>query len=180
MLEQITRELNIEALPNAIPEAIFHDVLMTVSESTCTTLRRTCMLPQRSVERPVTPLVRRSCRLGKSTFRDGFIRASTRFGLVLLVIAASYLIPPVARLPYPSGGLLVLAFATVANIGYWVHRAVRYARERSEVDESLRTAPALALFKSSEAGRFALAVTSVLVWATMFIAINAGFGILGF
>jgi large subunit ribosomal protein L25 len=26
VLEQITRELNIEALPNAIPEAIFHDV----------------------------------------------------------------------------------------------------------------------------------------------------------
>ncbi len=112
-------------------------------------------------------------------FRDGFIRASCRFGIVLCVITFSFCLPVVSKLAYPKGGLLVLGVATAANAAYWVYRALRHIQKIRKEDAAPIGASWMVLFKSSEAGRFALAIISVFAWSATFIVINAGFCIIG-
>lgn len=115
----------------------------------------------------------------REIFKSGFVRASCRLAIVLAVIVFSLGVPGIAAMSYPKGGLLILGIATIANAAYWVYRGLKHVQEIRTQDPTQSGASWLVLFKTSEAGRFALAVVSVFVWSATFVIINAGFGILG-
>ncbi|GBE29035.1 hypothetical protein BMS3Bbin04_00042 [bacterium BMS3Bbin04] len=112
-------------------------------------------------------------------FRDNATRAHIRFALILSAIALCFIIPDIRSMPFPKGGLLVLAIATLVNLLYWGFRGVRYAATTGKKEDRRNHRSWYARFQECEAGRFALAVGSVFVWILTFIALNIGARILG-
>jgi hypothetical protein len=112
-------------------------------------------------------------------FRLNAVRAHLRLGLILASLVLWFLIPGVSLLPYPIGGLYGLGIATVANMMYWVVRGIFYSiRKRQLQPQNQRNSLGM-LFRESEAGRFALAVGSVVVWVFTFLLLNTGAAMLG-
>ncbi|MDP9191114.1 MAG: hypothetical protein M3P06_05370 [Acidobacteriota bacterium] len=111
-------------------------------------------------------------------FKRNAVRAHVRVGLILGAVALCLAIPLVFTMPFPRGGMIALAVATSVNLAYWVVRGfgaalkMRHAGETTH--ESLRI-----LYRRSEAGRFSLAVGSVLAWVLTFILLNTGAKLLG-
>jgi hypothetical protein len=106
------------------------------------------------------------------------VRAHWRFVLILCSICLSLAIPPFSSASYPKGGLIILAIATIVNLLYWVFRGVLYA-QKAQTKQRDNLKSWYSLFIESEAGRFALAVGSVIVWIFTFVALNEGAKLLG-
>jgi len=107
------------------------------------------------------------------------VRAHWRFALILSTIGLGLAIPTFSLAPYPKGGLIILAIATVVNLLYWVFRGVLYARKTRTKQSRDNLRSWYSLFLESEAGRFALSVGSVIVWIFTFVALNEGAKLLG-
>jgi hypothetical protein len=107
------------------------------------------------------------------------VRAHWRFALILCTIGLVLAIQTFSLAPYPKGGLIILAIATVVNLLYWVFRGVLYARKARPKRTRHNFRSWYSLFLESEAGRFALAVGSVIIWTFTFVVLNEGAKLLG-
>jgi hypothetical protein len=112
-------------------------------------------------------------------FKENASRAHLRFALILSAIGLCFAIPYFSAMPFPKGGLVVLAIATLVNLLYWVFRGVIYASKARTKKDKSNLQSWYSHFVDSEAGRFALAVGSVFVWILTFIVLNTGAKILG-
>lgn len=114
-------------------------------------------------------------------FKENALRAHIRFALILCGIDLCLLaIPYFSNMPFPKGGLIILAIATIINLSYWIIRGIHNARKsRSEIVQG-KLGTWYSHFLKSESGRFSLAVGSVFLWIWTFILLNTGTKILGF
>lgn len=108
-------------------------------------------------------------RTRRAFFGSAMKRAVLRLGLVLVVSYLVFAVPAIRHAAAPAGGLVAIGLGTVANASYWLVRGASYARIHRNSDTSWSTA-----FSESEAGRFGVAVSGVLIWALVFSALNTG------
>ncbi|HYH05713.1 MAG TPA: hypothetical protein VEK11_01520 [Thermoanaerobaculia bacterium] len=111
-------------------------------------------------------------------FKRNAVRAHVRVGLILGTIALCLAVPPVISMPFPKSGMIALAVATAVNLAYWVVRGFDAALQMRHTGE-IADEPMRMLYRQSEAGRFSLAVGSVLAWVVTFILLNTGAKLLG-
>ncbi len=111
----------------------------------------------------------------KQFFWGGFRRSAFRFFLVGAATLVIFLVPSVAALDFPHGGLIAITAGLVANAAYWIFRGSTYAVKQVSVGQRYRQA-----FLESESGRFGLSVVGILFWFTFFCALNAGMRLIGF
>jgi hypothetical protein len=102
-------------------------------------------------------------------FGAAMVRATFRLTIGLLVSYAVFLLPAVRHASAPAGGLVGIGLATVANAGYWLWRGARFASSSRRGSHDW-----VASLSRSEAGRFGVALTGVLVWLVIFACLNAG------
>jgi uncharacterized MnhB-related membrane protein len=112
-------------------------------------------------------------------FKANAVRAHFRFGLIAGAICLCLFIPYFSQMPFPKGGLIILAIATLLNLTYWVVRGIIYAKKIKKPTEKNNLGNWYSRFLESEAGRFSIAVASVFTWVLTFIVINTGAKILG-
>ena len=107
-------------------------------------------------------------------FFGGIRRSSERFAIVAIPSLFAFFIPSIAALNFPDGGIVAMLVGVIANCSYWLIHGSVYAARQSRKGDSFKAA-----FMASEAGRFGLAITTVLFWFFIFCAINSGGRLIG-
>ena len=101
--------------------------------------------------------------------RRGVRRTFIRFIIVAAPSLGLFLFPIFRNAPAPAGGIISVFFGTCINIAYWLYMGLVYAlnhgRSRADVKK---------IFLASESGRFGLSVLGVMLYAFLFLSLNAG------
>jgi len=100
-------------------------------------------------------------------FKGAVKRGTVRLAIGLGITLACFLIPLIRDAPVPAGGLIALGVATVGNASYWLWRGSKDASKEARLGRDWLTS-----FRKSEAGRFGVAISGVLVWTAILAGLN--------